>query len=61
MPGPDVNATVHELFGQSGGDETILQYVAAILEDEHFEYGDDGELAYEALGPFLVGSLIGWA
>jgi hypothetical protein len=36
------------------GDETIIEYICGVLEDEHFEFGDDGEEAFEAIGPFLV-------
>jgi hypothetical protein len=35
-------------------DETILDYVIAVLDDDHFDYGEDGEGAYEAFGEILV-------
>ncbi len=28
--------------------------MCGIVEDEHFEFGDDGEEAFENIGPFLV-------
>jgi len=31
-----------------------LDYICGVLEDEHFEFGEDGEEAYEAIGPFLL-------
>ena len=55
---PDaIRAAVHDLFKK--GDETIIDYVCGILEDEHFEFGDDGEGAFESIGPFLVRAM--WA
>lgn len=38
------------------GDETILDYICGVLEDEHFDWGasGDGSDAFEAIGPFLV-------
>jgi hypothetical protein len=47
-----VRKVVHELFPK--GDETILEYICGVLEDEHFEFGEDGEEAFESIGPFLV-------
>jgi hypothetical protein len=35
-------------------DETVLDYAAAVLEDESFEWGDTPEAALEAVGPLLV-------
>ncbi len=49
----DVRAVVHDILG-GHDDETILDYVVAVLEDEHFEFGDGGVEAYEQLGPVLV-------
>ena len=55
---PDaIRAAVHDLFKK--GDETIIDYVCGILEDEHFEFGDDGEGAFDSIGPFLVRAM--WA
>ncbi|GAX81005.1 hypothetical protein CEUSTIGMA_g8440.t1 [Chlamydomonas eustigma] len=47
-----VREAVHELF--SKGDETILEYICGVLEDEHFEFGEGGTEAFEAIGPFLI-------
>lgn len=48
-----VQAAVHEQF-DGKGDPTILDYICAVLEDEHFDFGDDGAETFEAIGPFLV-------
>ena len=51
----DVAAAVAAVLG-SDGDETILEYVKGVLGDEEFEWvGENGESAYDAVGPFLVG------
>lgn len=50
---PDVEAAVKEIVGTSG-DADVLNYVISILEDESFEFGDDAEEAFEAIGPVLV-------
>ena len=47
-----VHEAVKSLFSE--GDQTILEYICGILEDEHFEFGDEGDSAYESIGPFLV-------
>lgn len=53
MVQPDVRATVHEVLG-THGDETLLEYVISVVEDEDFDWGEDGEEAFEHVGPFLV-------
>ncbi|KAL4424205.1 hypothetical protein ABPG75_001506 [Micractinium tetrahymenae] len=40
----------------STGDEAVLDYVAGVLEDEDFEWGEDAEEAFEAFGEMLVDS-----
>jgi hypothetical protein len=50
-----VQAVVHDVLG-SGGDETIIEYICGILEDEHFEFGEDGADLYEQVGPVMVDS-----
>lgn len=45
--------TVAELCG-STGDQTIRDYVAAVLELGDFDLGRSGEGAYEAFGQMLV-------
>jgi hypothetical protein len=49
----DVKAAVTSVLGK--GDDTVLDYVAACLEDEDFEWGDDATEALEAFGEMLVG------
>jgi hypothetical protein len=51
----DIQREVRALFAGKASDETVLDYVCGILEDEDFEFGDNGDQAYEAIGPFLVG------
>ncbi len=53
MDAAQIREAVQSLFKK--GDETIIDYICGVLEDEHFEFGDDGEEAYESIGPFLVG------
>jgi hypothetical protein len=48
-----VAEVVRQAFSREA-DETILDYVIAVLDDEHFDYGDDGEGAYESFGEILV-------
>ena len=49
-----VDAAVHELF-DGKGDQTIIDYICGILEDEDFEFGNDGgDAVFEAVGAFLV-------
>ncbi|EFJ43917.1 hypothetical protein VOLCADRAFT_95808, partial [Volvox carteri f. nagariensis] len=48
-----IQKVVHGLF-DGKGDPTILDYICGVLEDEHFEFGEQGEDAYEAIGPFLI-------
>ncbi len=36
------------------GDSTFVDYIVGCLEDEHFEYGEEGEEAFDAIGHFLV-------
>ncbi|KAG2441206.1 hypothetical protein HYH02_010050 [Chlamydomonas schloesseri] len=48
-----IQKVVHGLF-DGKGDVTILDYICGVLEDEHFEFGEDGEEAFEQIGPFLI-------
>lgn len=54
----DVRGVIHDVLGSHGHDETILDYIVAVLEDEHFEYGQDGQEAFEQLGGILVRPLV---
>ena len=41
----------------TGGHESaaeVLEYISTMIDDEDFEYGRNGEEAFEAIGPFLV-------
>eukprot|EP00983_Pelagomonas_calceolata_P044218 1139207-Pelagomonas_calceolata.AAC.1 len=52
--GENIRKEVTALFSGKG-DETIVDYVCSILEDDDFEFGDgDGDQVFEAIGPFLV-------
>lgn len=51
---PSVREVVLEVLGAGGGDDTLLDYLISSMEDEDFEWGADGEAAYEHLGPFIV-------
>ncbi|KAF8071383.1 ABCF3 [Scenedesmus sp. PABB004] len=55
MAAADVRGIVHDVLGACG-DETILEYVVGVLEDEHYEHGDDGADTYDHLGPLLLES-----
>ncbi|PNW76832.1 hypothetical protein CHLRE_11g478128v5 [Chlamydomonas reinhardtii] len=48
-----IQKVVYGLF-DGKGDPTILDYICGVLEDEHFEFGEDGEEAFEQIGPFLI-------
>jgi hypothetical protein len=49
-----VRGAVEAVVGTTAGDETILDYIIGVLSDEDFEFGVDGEEAFEAIGPMLV-------
>lgn len=51
----EVRKVVQTVVG-SKGDDTVFEYVVSILEDGDFEFGVDGEDAFEAFGAVLVGS-----
>lgn len=53
-----MGTVVENVLGGPDTDETILDYVKAVLEDELFDWGEAGEGAYEALGPILVCSIM---
>lgn len=52
------SAVVHEVLGQrtQDVDEPIIDYIINVLADEDFEFGEDGEGAFDALGELLVGA-----
>lgn len=47
---------VHEVLGQrtQDVDQPIIDYIVNVLADEDFEFGEDGEGAFDALGELLV-------
>ncbi|KAL2613889.1 hypothetical protein R1flu_025581 [Riccia fluitans] len=53
-----VGAGVYEVLGERARDvdETILDYIINVLKDETFEFGRNGEGAYDAVGALLVDS-----
>ncbi len=54
MPSPaEVRQVVEDVCGTKG-DDTVFEYVVSILEDGEFEFGPDGEEAFEAFGAVLV-------
>ena len=59
---PRAMSGVRELLGKAsaaGGDETVLDYVASVVEDPAFEFGPDCADALDAIGPVLVSSIGG--
>ena len=54
MPTPaEVRQVVEQVIGTTG-DDTVFEYVVSILEDGEFEFGSDGEEAFDAFGAGLV-------
>lgn len=45
---------VQRAIGGRGGDETIVDYVVSILQDEDFDYGRNGDGINDAVGEILV-------
>ncbi|XP_073043027.1 ABC transporter F family member 3 [Primulina eburnea] len=52
------SAVVHEVLGPrvDDVDQPIVDYIINVLADEDFDFGPDGEGAFEALGELLVNS-----
>ncbi|KAL0542349.1 hypothetical protein IC582_022454 [Cucumis melo] len=52
------SSVVHEVLGQrtQDVDQPIIDYIVNVLADEDFEFGEDGEGAFDALGELLVGA-----
>ena len=56
MPTPaEVRQVVEQVVGTKG-DDTVFEYVVSILEDGEFDFGSDGEEAFDAFGAVLVWS-----
>lgn len=49
---------VHEILGRRAEDvdQPIIDYIINVVADEDFDFGLDGEGAFEALGELLVDS-----
>ncbi|GMN31415.1 hypothetical protein TIFTF001_003244 [Ficus carica] len=52
------SSVVHEVLGRRAldVDQPIIDYIVNVLADEDFDFGMDGEGAFEALGELLVGA-----
>ena len=57
-----VSEVFHEVLSSHGagaeaaaGSSEIVDYIISMLEDQDFEFGANGEEAFESIGPFLVG------
>lgn len=52
------SSVVHEVLGQRilDVDQPIVDYIVNVLADEDFDFGDQGEGAFDALGELLVDS-----
>ncbi|KAF3434224.1 hypothetical protein FNV43_RR25327 [Rhamnella rubrinervis] len=52
------SSVVHEVLGRRAQDvdEPIIDYIINVLADEDFDFGLDGEGAFEAIGELLVGA-----
>lgn len=48
-----VRKAVHDLLGRKG-DDTIREYIIAVLELGDYDFGRNGEQAYEHFGQMLV-------
>ncbi|KAH7513691.1 ABC transporter F family member 3 [Ziziphus jujuba] len=52
------SSVVHEVLGRRAQDvdQPIIDYIVNVLADEDFDFGVDGEGAFEAIGELLVGA-----
>lgn len=52
------SSIVHEVLGRrlQDVDQPIIDYIVNVLADEDFDFGLDGEGAFEAIGELLVGA-----
>jgi ATP-binding cassette subfamily F protein 3 len=50
------SSVVHEVLGPRAQDvdQPIIDYIVNVLADEDFDFGDDGEGAFDAIGELLV-------
>lgn len=52
------SSVVHEVLGRRAQDvdQPIIDYIINVLADDDFDFGVDGEGAFEAIGELLVGA-----
>ncbi|KAM7279333.1 hypothetical protein ACFE04_006467 [Oxalis oulophora] len=52
------SSVVHEVLGRRAQDvdEPIIDYIINVLADDDFDFGDDGDGIFDALGELLVGA-----
>lgn len=52
------SSVVHEVLGRrvQDVDQPIIDYIINVLADEDFDFGEEGEGAYDAIGELLVGA-----
>lgn len=52
------STVVHDVLGRRAldVDQPIIDYIVNVLADEDFDFGEDGDGAFEALGELLVDS-----
>ena len=52
------STVVHDVLGRrfQEVDQPIVDYIVNVLADEDFDFGDEGEGVFEALGELLVGA-----
>ena len=52
------STVVHEVLGRRAQDvdQPIIDYIVNVLADEDFDFGEEGEGAFEAIGELLVDS-----
>jgi hypothetical protein len=48
-----VRGAVESVLGKNG-DDTIVDYIVSVMEDDDFDFGKDGEEAFESVGPIMV-------
>lgn len=50
------SSVVHEVLGRrvQDVDQPIIDYIVNVLADEDFDFGEEGEGAFDAIGELLV-------
>ena len=54
MPAPMSTRQIVEDVVGTKGDDTVFEYVVSIVDDNEFEFGQDGEEAFDTFGAVLV-------